>query len=78
MSESLTMTGMANHELKSLELLDEVDQLEVELRAEYGGLARAPVVAALHQRINLCLKRADIHATHALRQAIQDLAAVPA
>lgn len=66
---------MANHEQKSLELLAEVDDLERELRQEYGGLNRREVIADLHQRINRCLKKSDIHATHALRQAIEDAAA---
>lgn len=70
--------GMANHELKSLELLDEVDQLEVELREEYAGLGRSHVIAALHQRINRCLKKSDIHAMHSVRQALEDRAAVSA
>lgn len=70
------VAGMANHELKSLELLDEVEQLENELRAEYGGLARHHVVADLHQRINRALKKADIHAEHATRQAVEELVAL--
>lgn len=72
------VASMANHEAKSLELLDEVEQLEQALRAEYGGMARGHVVADLHQRINRALKKSEIHAQHALRQAIEDAAAVPA
>lgn len=66
---------MANHEQKSLDLLGEVDALEKELRSEYAGLNRPGRIADLHQRINRCLKKSDIHATHALRQAVQDFAA---
>lgn len=69
-----TFPNMANHEQKSIELLDEVTNLEKELRREYAGPNRPGRVADLHQRINRCLKKADIHATHALRQAVQDLA----
>jgi hypothetical protein len=76
------VAGMANHQLKSLELLDEVDRLEVELRKEYArdtpSGARPQVVADLHQRINRALKKSDIHATHALRQTIEDAAMTPA
>jgi hypothetical protein len=63
---------MANHEMKSLELLDEVEQLEKALLTEYAGAKRSWRVADLQQRINRCLKKADIHATHALRQAVED------
>jgi hypothetical protein len=73
----MRLASMANHEQKSLELLDEVDDLEKELRGEYVGQNRRDRIADLHQRINRSLKKADIHATHALRQAIQDLV-VPA
>jgi hypothetical protein len=63
---------MPNHQLRSLELLDEVDDLQQELAEAYASKSPGHVVADLHQRINLTLKKADIHATHALRQAVED------
>lgn len=68
---------MADHYQKALEQLDEVDDLRKDLRKAYLEHAPGSRVADLHQKINLNLKLADIHATLAVRQALQD-SAVPA
>lgn len=69
---------MTNHTQSSIELMVEVDNLRGELARTYreqnlgnpGNHARR--IADLHQRINVSLKLADTHATHSLRQAIED------
>lgn len=62
---------MADHYRKTVDLLDEVEGIEQEIRSLYGnGIEpRKDVAADLHRRHRSALKRAEIHAQLALVQA---------
>lgn len=78
---------MADHYLKSLELLDELDDIRSELRRLYAepkmpagrpGLPRLRpphvqrMISDLQDRKGIVLKTAEIHALLAIRQQLQD------
>jgi hypothetical protein len=79
---------MADHYLKSIELLDELDTIRSEIARLYAepvpsapgpnGWVRPPGVrkqlATLHSRQGIVLKLAEIHASLSVRQALLDQA----
>jgi hypothetical protein len=68
------MRSMADHYLRSIELLDEVAEIRRELTDLYLAGRRDPSgVAELHSRLGVCLKTAAIHAQLAEVQALQDV-----
>lgn len=65
---------MADHYLRAIELMDEVDDLRTELSNHYARDLRDPaLVSELHQRVGVALKKAAIHAQLSVAQALQDV-----
>lgn len=73
---------MADHYERSLDLLDQIEDLTVDLKLAYREGASRTIIADLHAALSRSLKLADIHATLSVRQALEDRAmaraAVPA
>lgn len=64
---------MADHYLKTLDLLDEVDDIETDLRDLYAApyaRNRPAMAAELNRRFRASVKAAEIHATLAAAQMV--------
>lgn len=68
------MLDMTNHYEKSVDHVQTVNELRLDLADAYRAHASAATVAGLHQSINVSLKLADVHATLAVAQGLHDLA----
>lgn len=63
---------MADHYLRAVEHLHELDDLRHDLRQEYRDRSNPKRVADLQQAIGVTLKLADIHSHLAIVQALQE------
>lgn len=61
---------MADHYRKTVELLEDVDDLAVELLEAYKSHAGRETVGDIHAALSRALKKADIHAKLAIAQAM--------
>jgi hypothetical protein len=72
LSESLTLSRMADHYRKTIDLLVEVDELETKLDQAYAERAHPAITGDLQGQIGRRLKRAQIHSNLAMAQAQYD------